>query len=107
MDVMYAAGAGCAGAAIYMDVVAEKLLLHFRHFRRPWRSYAARGHDHREVGGRVTPGAVTEEVRSGDLHGCNGRKLLLHFRHFRHPWRSADNYSCIICTSAIPGGRQI
>lgn len=46
----------------------RKSLLHFRHFRHPWRSYVAKGHDYRDVGVRAEQEARAEDVRSGDMH---------------------------------------
>ena len=74
----------------------RKLLLHFLHFRHPWRS-SPTSFVH------WTKGGVTIRVcachpwrdfvvlfRPQPGHPCPGdRKLLLHFRHFRHPWRSS------------------
>ncbi|SMF17846.1 hypothetical protein SAMN02745866_01177 [Alteromonadaceae bacterium Bs31] len=94
---------GCAGAAV-QDVRTENYSLHFLHFRRPWRSYAAgagmrRSGDTGCTDRKITPCIFcTSAVPGGGMPRAQGsagaaiqevrtENYSLHFLHFRHPWR--------------------
>jgi hypothetical protein len=62
MDVMYAAGAGCAGAAIHMDVMADNCscVICTSTIRG---GRMLRAHDSMDGGDRVMPGAIAEDAQ--------------------------------------------
>jgi hypothetical protein len=53
-----------------MDVLAENMLLHFLHFRHPWRSYVAGGHDCMDLGTPLR--GVQDDSKDGGGRAVSG-----------------------------------